>query len=239
MANRPRRENNRYRPADKSMRGGVWAVGQNPQTAILTRIAPDGTLIKTLQQAGEILSIWPARNDIQAQAFSILAGFKDDTLRAFSEDGGELWNVKTLIHPSFIIGDRYDSLGSATHAPLQHDRRLLDTGWRLMGKGEGRNRDRTPMYGGVPFSRRQSECPGPDPLGKQYSPCTAAETQWKSKKPLLLAGKVYTGNPQLSGINQLYANESISCTVLLPRLHPDARLVATGVGRTSGSGHRR
>lgn len=198
---------------------GFWVASQENQAAALVRIDGKGKVLRRIQQPGEILSLRSAKSPGQSRAFGVLAGFRDDTLRAFSGSGKELWSVRTSLHPSFIIGDRYDAPWftdpnppnnkSGVYSILVGD--LWGTGKEEIAAGrpctvefralDGRLKGRTATRWGD-----NTFLAVPDTPGKGGS--TAR----------LLAGKGYTGNPQLSGIGPDYRNVSDS---LFAAISPD------------------
>jgi hypothetical protein len=192
-----------------SEQDGFWLVGQDKHGATLARIAADGSVRNRQRQPGEILSLWPAANASQQRAFGLLAGFRDDMLRAFGDDGRPVWAVKAALHPSFVIGDRYE-------APWFTDPRLpynkAGVYSLLVGDlwGTGREEIALGRPCTVEFRTLDGGLTGRVPT--RWGDTTALAVLKKpgklSQTPLLLAGKAYTGNPQLSAVNRDYRTVS-------------------------------
>jgi hypothetical protein len=190
---------------------GFWVVSQEKQTATLVRIAGDGTILRRIQQPGEILSLRSAGSTGQSRAFGVLAGFRDDTLRAYTDSGKELWNVLTSLHPSFIIGDRYDAPWFTDPRPPNNKTGVYSI---LVGDlwGKGREEIAVGRPCTVEFRALDGRLKGRTPTrwGDNTSLALLNKSGKGGSTPLLLAGKAYTGNPQLSGIGADYKNVSDS-----------------------------
>jgi hypothetical protein len=189
--------------------GDLWAVSQGKQTATIVKINSLGELGATVQQDGEVLSLWPAKDSIQSEAFSVLVGFRDDMVRAFSENGRELWNFKAIIHPSFIVGDRYDAPWFTDPGPQ----------WKMTGVysilvgdlwGRGREEIAIGRPSTVEFHSLDGSLNGRTPTrwGNNTSLAVLKGPVAAGQGPMLLAGKAFTGIPQLSGISKEYKNTS-------------------------------
>jgi hypothetical protein len=194
-------------PLDKGK--WFWAVSQQDRASTITRIAADGKQLNKIQHDGEVLSIWPGKGEKQTQAFGLLAGFKDDMLRAFSRDGKEMWSVKAAIHPSFMIGDHYD-------APWFTDPRppFNMTGVYSVLAGDFWGKGKEEIAIGRPCTVEFYDLNGrlnaraPTRWGNNTALAIQQNPGGYGKDPILLAGKAYTGSPQLSGINKTYSNIS-------------------------------
>lgn len=189
--------------------GRIWAVSQDAQTSTITSIDLNGRLKQIVRKPGEILSILPAVGEKQSQAFAILAGFKDDMLRAYSENGNEVWAVKTSIHPSFLIGDHYEAPWFTNPEPPNNMTGvyslLADDFWNTGIEEIAVGRPST-----VEFRSLDGQLLGSVPTrwGNNTSLALLKSGATGGSEPTLLAGKAYTGNPTLSGINGQYINVS-------------------------------
>lgn len=196
-------------PGDKGQ--GIWVVSQKDRASTIARIGVDGKLLGTVQHIGEVLSIWPAKSEKQSQAFGLLVGFRDDTLRAFSMDGQELWDVKAAIHPSFLIGDHYEAPWFTDPRP---PRNMTGVYSILVGDlwGKGKEEIAIGRPCTVEFRALDGSLMGrvPTRWGNNTALALLHNRGIYGKSSLLLAGKAYTGNPQLSGINDIYTNVSDS-----------------------------
>jgi len=189
----------------------IWAVTQTKQTSTFSCIAIDGTILKTFERPGEVLSVWPAKGKNQSSAFDLLAGFKDDWLVAFSKEGEEIWRIKASIHPSFIIGDHYDAPWFTDPRP-PHNRTgiysiLADDLWNTGREEIAIGRPCT-----VEFRNLKGELNArvPTRWGNNTVLSILHGQEAIGSRSLLLVGKGYTGNPQLSGIRGDYTNASDS-----------------------------
>jgi hypothetical protein len=184
-----------------------WAVSQQAGTSIITRIGTEGKLLDSVKQEGEILSFWPAKGKNQSRAFDLLAGFKDDMLRAFSREGKEIWGVKAAIHPSFLIGHHYDAPWFTDPRPPHSMTGVYSI---LAGDFWGIGREEIAI--GRPCTVEFYDLNGrmnaqvPTRWGNNTALALLRKSGVYKNSPVLLAGKAYTGSPQLSGINHAYAN---------------------------------
>jgi hypothetical protein len=182
----------------------MWVTSKSAGSWVLTKLSSNGERLKSIGLDSEPLSLWPARNSEQAQAFSLLAGFKDDTIRAYATEGNIIWQTKSEIDPSFKIGDRYDAPWFTDPTPpysmngvyslLVED--LWGTGHQEIALGRPCTVELRKLDGAL--------------LGR-------VPTRWgnntslavlKEKGKLLLVGKYHTGNPSLSGIRPDLTNTS-------------------------------
>jgi len=190
---------------------GFWVVSQENQAATLVRIDGNGTVLRRIQQPGEILSLRSAASPGQSRAFGVLAGFRDDYLRAWSDSGKGLWSVRTSLHPSFIIGDRYDAPWFTDPRPPNNKSGVYSIlAGDLWGTGKEEIAAGRPCT--VEFRALDGRLKGRTPTrwGDNTSLAVLAASGKRGSTPLLLAGKGYTGNPQLSGIGSDYKNVSDS-----------------------------
>jgi len=197
-----------HMPGD-THQGNIWVVSQQERAATISRIGTDGKQLTSIQQFGEVLSIWPAKGIMQARSFGLLAGFKDDTLRAFSREGKERWRVKAAIHPSFMVGDHYEAPWFTDPRPpynmtgvysiLVGD--LWGSGKEEIAIGRPCTVEFYSLHGGL-RARVATR------WGNNTSLALIRNRATSGQGPLLLAGKAYTGNPQLSGINAAHTNVS-------------------------------
>ncbi|CAB1064760.1 hypothetical protein D1BOALGB6SA_9557 [Olavius sp. associated proteobacterium Delta 1] len=188
-----------------------WAISQAGPTANIARIGADGKLLKKVQQDGELLSVWVAKGEMQSKSFSMLAGFKDDMLRAYSREGKEIWSVKTEIHPDFIIGDRYAAPWFTNPRPPYNMTGVFSIiAGDLWGNGEEEIAIGRPCTVEFYDLHGRLNARVPTRWGNNTSLSLQKNPGSYGKGPILLAGKAYTGNPQLSGINHAYTNISDS-----------------------------
>ncbi len=204
--------------ADPSGTGGVWAVSQDKQAATINRIAATGQLMQSVRQPGDILTIVSAASTKQARAFSLLAGFKDDMLRAYTENGSELWAVKATIHPGFFVGDHYDAPWFTNPGPPNNMTGvyalLVGDFWNRGGDEIAIGRPSTVEFRGLDGKFLAS---APTRWGTNTSLAAVKKGAAAGNGSLLLAGKGYAGNPTLSGISGQYKNISDGLySVLLP-----------------------
>ncbi len=184
-----------------------WAVSQQGLKSQLSRIGLGGRLLSSTKPEGEILSVWPARSKDQSRAFSLLVGFKDDTLRAFAETGKEIWAVKAEIHPSFMIGDRYEAPWFTDPRPPYNMTGVYSI---LVGDFWGIGREEIAI--GRPCTVEFYDLNGhmnarvPTRWGNNTALALQRDSAMNWKSPVLLAGKAFTGSPHLSGINHAYSN---------------------------------
>ena len=94
----------------------VWAVSSAKEGSRLTGISAGGSITGTLALDGQLTALHLA-DTRQRNRFAFLAGFADDTVRAYSADGSELWNFSAALDPAFRIGDRYEAPWFTDPAP--------------------------------------------------------------------------------------------------------------------------
>ena len=195
--------------SDISQTKSIWAATKGKKSSKILKISPNGVVLKTIECNSEILSVWSAKDKKQADAFALLVGFKDDTLRALSEDGKELWSFKAKIHTSFKIGDRYDCPWFSDPGPPYNMTGVhsifVDDLWSK-GKQEiviGRpcTVEFHTLYGDL--IRRV-----PTRSGTNTSLAALKKRGSLNKEKMLLAGKYFTGNPKITGIDCDYKNVS-------------------------------
>jgi hypothetical protein len=188
---------------------GFWVAAREGEAFALVRIDGKGTVLKRIQQPGEILSLRTAASSGQSKAFSVLAGFRDDTLRGWSDSGKELWSVRTSLHPSFIIGDRYEAPWFTDPRPPNNKTGVYSI---LVGDlwGTGKEEIAVGRPCTVEFRGLDGGLKGrvPTRWGDNTALAVLNTSESRGTQPLLLAGKAYTGNPQLSGIDAGYGNVS-------------------------------
>ena len=95
--------------AQRGTRETVWAAAQEKGRATLLHLDQGGAELGRCVIPGELLTLWGARGEAQASSFSLLAGFRDDTLYALAADGGELWRRRAEVSPEFRKGERYEA----------------------------------------------------------------------------------------------------------------------------------
>lgn len=185
--------------------GAFWVAGQGGQVATLTRLGADGKPVTSVTRKGELLSIWPARGKLQSSAFSLLAGYKDDMLRAFAGDGTEIWSAKAAIHPSFFIGDRYDAPWFTDPRPPNNMAGVYSL---LAGDLWGNGKEEIAI--GRPCTVEFYSLDGRlnSRVATRWGTNTLLSAMNAAQGPLLLAGKGYAGIPSVSGIDATYRNSS-------------------------------
>ena len=185
--------------------GALWVASQGAQAVTLTRLGADSKPLTSVTRKGELLSMWPAQGERQSRAFSLLAGFKDDMLLAYAGDGTEIWSVQAAIHPSFIIGDRYDAPWFTDPKPPHQMTGVYSL---LVGDlwGSGREEISLGRPCGVEFYSLAGKLNGR--VATRWGTNTMLATMNATQGPLLLTGKGYCGSPSLSGITGRYVNSS-------------------------------
>lgn len=189
--------------AEQSGGGGIWAVSQGGKSASLLRLNANGSIMNTTELTGEVLSIWPAKSRTQASSFALLAGLKDDFLTALDVNGREIWRVKTELHLRFMIGDRYDAPWFTDPRPPNNMSGVFSIlAGDLWGAGLEEiavGRPCTVEFRGLDGSLRGR-------VPTQWGTNSSLALLLMAQGPTVLAGKNYTGNPTLSGINRQYKN---------------------------------
>ena len=188
----------------------IWGIlSINESTSGISKVSPAGKLLKTVQCNSELLSIWPARTKTQAEAFALLAGFKDDTLRAYSKDVKELWRAKAEIDPSFKIGDRYYAPWFTDPDPPYNKKGiysiLVDDIWGRGIEEIATGRTSTVEFRTIDGTLKRRV---PTRWGDNTSLAKLPKKRIGNKEPVLIVGKKITGIPNLSSINAAYDNVS-------------------------------
>jgi len=183
-----------------------WTASQDGSTAILSRFDQNGRRLARQTRRGEMLSLFPLPDALRANNFSVLAGFKDDTLCAYAEDGREVWKVTAAIHPSFRIGDHYEAPWFTNPAEPDNMRGILsiavDDFW---GNGEQLIALGRPCT--VEFRTLNGDLKASVPTRWGNNTALAVlHGNHGMNDAMVLAGKAYTGNPRLSGIDSGYRN---------------------------------
>jgi len=89
----------------------------------LSMLSPAGKTLKTLEYDSRIMSLWPAADSEQARSFAVLAGFRDDMLRALSAQGRLVWEQRAQVHASFKIAEnRYQAPWFSDPNPPRNNR---------------------------------------------------------------------------------------------------------------------
>jgi len=189
--------------------GGIWAVNQDGLTATFACFDQNGRLEESFRQQGEVLTIWSAVGEKQSRAFALLAGFRDDSLRAYGKNGKEVWTAKASIHPSFQTGDHYTAPWFTNPGPpdsMTGVYSLLALDFRHTGKEEiAIGRPSTVEFRSLDGTFLSS---APTRWGTNTLLASVKRGAVKGNGPLLLAGKGHAGNPALSGIDGRYTNIS-------------------------------
>ena len=197
--------------------GNLWVVTKEESYSRISKVSSDGKILKSIKIDTEILSLWTSKDQKEHRAFEVLVGCKDDTVRAFSDQGEEIWRFQTAIHPSFKIGDRYDAPWFTDPGPPRNMKGvysiLVDDLW---------NKNIEEIVIGRPCTVEFHELNGkliksvPTKWGNNTS-LAMLKNPGAFKQRVLLVGKFYTGFPGLSVING--GDENISdnfCTGALP-----------------------
>lgn len=184
---------------------GIWAVAQTGSSSRISKVAFSGGISKNIPFTKNILSIWSAEENRKGVP-GLLVGLKDDTLRAFSENGEPLWTTIASIHESFKTGNRYV-------APWFTDPHNVKGIYSILVQdvwGKGKEE----IVIGRPSTLEFHELDGsliarvPTRWGNNTSLSVLKKHGMQTKERLLLAGKFFTGNPQISGIINGYKNVS-------------------------------
>jgi len=160
---------------------------------------------KQIEYESEILSLRAATAGKEPKAFSVVAGFNDDTVRAISPNGDEVWNFRARIHPDFKVGDRYRAPWFSDPA-LHHGVFDIFIGdiW-----GDGREIIAVSRPCTVEFHKLDGNLIARMPI--MWGDCTsiaALRKPGEGKEPWFLVGKFYTGLPGVSVINREYKKVS-------------------------------
>ncbi len=195
----------------------LWMSSKINGSWTLSKLSEQGVRLKTISCPSQPLSLFPAKNSLQASAFSLLAGFKDDMLRAYSQNGDQVWQVQTAIDSSFRIGDRYEAPWFTNPMPP-----YSMTGVYSILAGDFWGRGSQIIAAGRPCTIEFRKLDGsllrrsPTRWGNNSSLAPLKEAYYPDKEPLLLVGKNYTGNPTISGIDREMSNVSDNFFASLP-----------------------
>lgn len=186
--------------------GSIWVGTNDANGSRLVKLSGSGKVLHTIQADSAILSLLPARTTKQRDAYSVLVGFKNDWLRAYSEKGEIVWQAKSEIDPSFRIGDRYEAPWFTDPGP---ENRMTGVFSLLAGELWGDEGESVVL--GRPCTLEFRSLGGelirrlPTRWGNNTSLALLKKTDFAGGGPMVLAGKSYTGIPQLSGVNRDYA----------------------------------
>jgi len=83
--------------------------GKDQDVCRLALLATDGTVLGTHEYDTPTLQLWAAADGTQAASFSalVVAGYGDETIRAYAANGRELWRQKSEVHESWRDGKKY------------------------------------------------------------------------------------------------------------------------------------
>lgn len=184
----------------------LWVVSQGSDKADIVHFDVSGHELVRISRPGELLSFWRPRNDSQAKAFGLLAGFKNDILYAFSSDGHELWQRKAEISPEFRIGDRYD-------APWFTDPAVISGVSSILAGEFGNNGEQEIIIGRpctVEFRTLSGDLTGrvPTRWGTNSALAFLQTPGFFNFGKVLLTGKGYAGNPSISVVSREHSNIS-------------------------------
>jgi hypothetical protein len=197
--------------------GLLWVATEGRDSSELVGVSSDGQVKIRIPCDSSLLALWPAKSSSQAGYFAVLAGFKDDTVRAFSESGKEVWRFKAELYPDFRIGGRYDAPWFTDPNPPYNKRGIQSI---IVGYfwGHGTEEMAIGRACTVEFRNLAGELLArvPTRWGNNSELAAARMNVKGTDNPIVLAGKDYTGNPQLSGISSDYMNISDSLYSDLP-----------------------
>lgn len=195
----------------------LWVSTKGAKGFSISSLSRDGRLIKSIPCGSEPLSLWPAKTAAQRKVFGLLAGFKDDTLRAYAEDGTMVWEVRAELDRRFIIGDHYDAPWfTDPHPPFN----MSGVYSILVGDFWGEGSEQIAI--GRPCTVELRALDGrlirrlPTIWGTNSSLALLKKTDYMANGPMLLVGKNYTGNPRISGIGRNLQNISDNLFDALP-----------------------
>ena len=183
-----------------------WVVTEDGENGSqLWRVNLNGKALGSTRFDSPVTSLWTPRSVAQAAAFTVLVGFRNDTLTAVSSTGTPRWEVSASIHPSFVVGNHYE-------APGFTDPALGHTGIFSLLVGDLWGRGSEEIVLGRPSTVEFRSLAGK--LIKQV------RTQWGDNRslllldrrggiePMVLVGKNPSGQPGFSVINAEYENLS-------------------------------
>ena len=191
---------------DISVNGEIWAAWDKDTDYKIGKISSRGVVLNEVDGKGKILSFKSAKSKSQTESFSVLAGFMDDTVRAFSSNGKETWNFRAELDTSFRIGDKYVApcFSDPTEVSGVYDI-LVDDLWGT-GKDE--------IVIGRPVTLEFRSLKGelirrlPTQWGTNTTLSLLKDPGGENSKNLVLAGKFITGYPGHSAVNKNHENIS-------------------------------
>lgn len=202
--------------------GSLWVATEKDERSELFSISYSGKIIHRIPCDNKLLTLWPAATKTQKLNFEVLAGFQDDTLRAISESGEEVWSAKAEIHGEFKIGKRFEAPWFTDPNPPNNKRGIHSI---LVGDLWGHAKEEIAI--GRPCTVEFLDMKGRliARVPTRWGDNTALATlrgHMKGRLPnLVLAGKKYAGAPVLSGINKEYQNISDRLFDSLPPGYPN------------------
>jgi len=190
-------------------RGGnesIWVVSQGKESAEIAHLDKAGRELGKNFLPGELLSLWMPQNDVQAKAFGLLAGFKDDLLFAFDDQLREIWHQKTEISPEFRIGDHYNS-------PWFTDPAVLSGVSSILVGEFGKNGEQEIIIGRpstLEFRTLSGDLTArvSNQWGTNSALAFLQTPGFFNRGKVLIAGKSYTGNPTVTAISREYTKIS-------------------------------
>ena len=186
--------------------GEIWAAWDNNTGYRIGKISSRGELLAEIAGKGKILSFHTAGSRSQSESFSVLAGFMDDTVRAFSGNGRETWNFSAELDPSFKIGDKYI-------APWFSDPKEVSGVYDILVEdlwGTGKEEIVIGRPVTIEFHALNGELIKriPTQWGTNSSLSLLKDPDGDKNKNIVLAGKFITGYPGQSAININHENIS-------------------------------
>lgn len=187
----------------------IWVATNGKATSNIVQLDQSGKITNEISNSAKVLSIFTPQTKSQKKAFSILIGDSEDQLKAFSKEGKELWRVKAASHDSFKIGDRYEAPWFTDPRPPYNMKGIYSICIADLG-----DNGKEEIVIGRPSTLEFRSLKGdliesvPTRWGNNTALAVLRDRGSSSKESLLLAGKFFTGNPQLSGVNINHKNVS-------------------------------
>ncbi len=178
-----------------------------PTTYSLSLMTLDGKTERTFKLDDAAYTLWPASDEMQQKAFSVLVGLRNDILRAYSDTGDTLWEQKAQVDPVFKIGDRYD-------APWFSDPRRGHIGVFSLMVGDLWGKGSQEIVLGRPVTLEFRRLDGTliqrvaTHWGDNTTLAPIRKRGSEERGPLVLTGKFYCGTDYLSAVNEDYENIS-------------------------------
>jgi len=198
----------------------IWAAARES----ISIVSLDGEAEKSMELNAALCSLLPADGEAQAEAFSVLVGLRDDTIRAYSDSGEILWEDKAEVHHSFKRGDHYNAPWFCDPRPPRNKRGVFSI---VAGDIWGNGAQEIALGRPVTLEFRQLDGTLIKRVPTQWGDHTTLAVLRKrgssNKGHLLLAGKARCGTARVSAVdenynvisNTLYADVPHGSTVML------------------------